>query len=275
MQKLVQASENANPSNISSLRIAGFGACMIGGYPHESGGLLEVACALVEKNLSVPVKSHIFTLGGFPAPRAEKYLKRRIFSFDPNYLIIQFGSTDASCPLRAKTRATGSIPQLGASPSAAAIRLPSARSILRWEIQSIIARFYRPSAITSLPSYVAAIEHMVDDCISVHITPIVLSPFIYGSRYSTENAVNYTSALRQLFLGMNQVLFIDCVELLSHFPKSKLLLNDGFHLSRFGHDLIGEAIGRAIIENINAKNLGGTELTAEPAASCFQPHFVN
>ena len=35
-----------------ALRIAGFGACMITGYPHKGGGLFEVACSLVEKGRS-------------------------------------------------------------------------------------------------------------------------------------------------------------------------------------------------------------------------------
>jgi hypothetical protein len=60
------------------LRIAGFGACMITGYPHKGGGLFEIACGLIEKGLSRPVESTIVSLGGFPAPRAEKYLKHKI-----------------------------------------------------------------------------------------------------------------------------------------------------------------------------------------------------
>jgi hypothetical protein len=44
---------------------------MITGYPHKRASMLEVACGLVEKRLARPVLS-IVSLGGFPAPRAEK-----------------------------------------------------------------------------------------------------------------------------------------------------------------------------------------------------------
>ena len=44
------------------------------------------------------------------------------------------------------------------------------------------------------------------------------------------------------------MILVDCISLLSKTPKSKVLLNDGVHLSRLGHDLIGKAIGQAIVE---------------------------
>ena len=88
-----------DPGDMSTMRIAGFGACMITGYPHKGAGMFEVACGLVEKRLARPVLSIIASLGGFPAPRAEKYLKRRMFNFNPKYIVIQFGATDAQCPI--------------------------------------------------------------------------------------------------------------------------------------------------------------------------------
>jgi hypothetical protein len=49
--------------------------------------------------------------------------------------------------------------------------------------------------ITPLSSYIAAIGAMVDDCRSAGITLVVLSPFVYGSRYTMRNAISYTNAL--------------------------------------------------------------------------------
>src|SRR5579872_6260303 len=89
---------------VPSLKIAGFGACMITGYPHEGGGLFETACGLVEKRLSRPVQSTVVSLGGFPAPRAAKYLRKKLFNFNPQYVVIQLGATDAQCPIRAGSR---------------------------------------------------------------------------------------------------------------------------------------------------------------------------
>jgi hypothetical protein len=76
---------------------------MITGYPHKGAGLFEVACGVVEKRISRPVQSTIVSLGVFPAPRAENYLKKKVFGFNPQYqyIVIQFGATDAQCPIRA------------------------------------------------------------------------------------------------------------------------------------------------------------------------------
>ena len=51
---------------------------------HKGAGLFEVACRFVEKSLSRPVQSTIVTLGGFPATRVEKHLKRKVFDFNPH-----------------------------------------------------------------------------------------------------------------------------------------------------------------------------------------------
>jgi lysophospholipase L1-like esterase len=245
---------------IDPLRIAGFGACMITGYPHQRAGLFEVTCRLVEERLSRPVLSTVVSLGGFPAPRAQKYLKKKLFGFNPQYIVIQFGATDAQCPIRAGSRPTdhGSslntnhISSLGAAAQNSAsyhAQPASALSPLRWKLASAIGYLRRIEPITPLASYVAAIERMVDECRTEGITPVVLSPFAYGSRYTAKTALRYVKALEQLNLKKQPMIFVDCFSLLTAFPKTKILQHDGFHLSPLGHRLVGEAIGEAIVED--------------------------
>ena len=239
-------SPSVNSADTSPLRIAGFGACMISGYPHDSGGLFEVACALVEKALSRPVEPNILTLHGFPAPRAETFLKSRVVPFNPDYVVIQFGSTDAARPVRAKRSSIIST----VSRARNTCRSSNAFTIARWHMQSLVGFVWKAPPVTSLSAYVTAIQHMVNDSISANITPVVLSPFIFGSLHSLKNAADYTNALRDLNSSVNRMILVDCISLLSKAAKSKVLLNDGVHLSRLGHELIGEAIGQAIVENI-------------------------
>jgi hypothetical protein len=101
---------------------------------------------------------------------------------------------------------------------------------------------------------------MVDDCRSAGITAVVLSPFVYGSRYTMRNAISYTNALHEL-LRAQDVILVDCVRLLAKFSKSSILQHDGFHLSRQGHNVIGEAIAQAIVADVRARKdrAGGTE----------------
>ena len=200
-----------------------------------------------------PLRSTIVSLGGFPAPRAEKYLKKKLFDFDPQYIVLQFGATDAQCPIRAGSRLNANN---NSSPSAA-LTTASYRgqpattfSPLRWQLASVIGHLRRTEPITPLSAYITAIERMVDDCRSAGIRAVVLSPFVYGARYTMRKAIFYVDALRELHSRAQDMIFVDCVRLLADFPKSRILQHDGFHLSRLGQNLVGEAIGKAIVEDV-------------------------
>ena len=261
--KVMVALSKPLPREGSALRIAGFGACMITGYPHEGSGLFEVACGLIEEQLSRSVQSTIFSLGGFPAPRAAKYLKKNVFDFNPEYIVIQFGATDAQCPIRAGSRPTDHRSSLTASkhsrPDATLATASyhsqpaTALSPLRWQIASLIGHLRKVEPITPLSAYIAAIERMVDQSRSVGIKPVVLSPFVYGSDYTMRKAIPYLDALHELNSRAQEMILVDCVSLLADHPKSKVLQHDGFHLSRLGHNLVGEAIGQVIVEDIRAQ----------------------
>jgi hypothetical protein len=220
---------------------------MITGYPHEGAAMFEVACGLVEKRLSRPVQSAIVSLGGFPAPRAANHLKSKVFDFNPNYVVLQFGPTDAQCPIRKRNRTDrglkSSSDDLGASYHS---QPATPLSPLRWELISLIGYLWKIDPITPLSSYIAAIGAMVDDCRSAGITPVVLSPFVYGSRYTMRNAISYTNSLRERLRAGDGIL-VDCVAALAKFPKSSILQHDGFHLSFAGHNVVGEAIAQAIV----------------------------
>jgi hypothetical protein len=260
-------------SDVSCLRIAGFGACMISGYPHEGAGFFEVACRSIEKRLLRPVKSKTVSLGGFPTPRAEKYLRKKVFDFNPHYIVIQCGATDAQCPIRATSRpADNTHPVPGVSAHAGYQNKSSGflstglnqvgrtthdtpygiLSPVRWELASAIGFLRRIEPITPLSSYILAMRRMVEDCISTDITPVVLSPFVYGSRYTTRKAIVYTNALQELCLTLRGAVFIDCMRALEAFPRSMTLMNDGFHLSAKAHNLIGEVIGQTIAADVTS-----------------------
>jgi hypothetical protein len=52
---------------------------------------------------------------------------------------------------------------------------------------------------------------------------------------------------------MQNMILVDCVGLLVTYPRSLVLMSDGFHLSLVGHSVIGEAIAHAIIADIGNK----------------------
>jgi lysophospholipase L1-like esterase len=233
----------------SDLKIAGFGACMISGYPHKTGGLFEIACARVEKRLGRPVICKLVSLDGFTAPRAEKHLPRMVLGFDPDYVVIQFGSSDAHCPVPRVHRKSAS---RGLVSSTRELKLanhsqPSGLiSSLRWEIVSLIGYLLKIDPETALPEYVAVIERMATLCISQRATPVVLSPFVFGSRYSMRSAIAFTKELQDHLTQIHGVLLVNCVSALGAFARTSVLQRDGIHLSQLGHRVVGEAIAAVI-----------------------------
>jgi lysophospholipase L1-like esterase len=97
-----------------------------------------------------------------------------------------------------------------------------------------------------------AIERMVKGCRAAGAMPVVLSPFVYGSRYSTKKAIAYTSALRDCAEAQDMIL-VDCIGTLKSRPKFQILEHDGFHLSLLAHELVGQAIAQAIVADFRKR----------------------
>src|SRR6202000_3575795 len=100
--------------------------------------------------------------------------------------------------------------------------------------------------------YVAVMERIVMLCISEGATPVVLSPFVFGSRYSTRSAVAFTDALRDL-AKLHNFILVDCISALRALAKRSALQRDGIHLSQLGHRVVGEAIAASIVSDSSAR----------------------
>lgn len=227
-----------------SLKLLGFGACMIKGYPLDSKGFFYVAAEEVRAWTPMNVQADVLSFGGFPAHRAAKHLQSQAVPRSPDYLIIQFGSTDAACPLR-KSRVGAKRPRK-ATPAKPA----SLFSIWRWQLRSAVCFVAKPEPISALDVYLAAMESIVSGCIASSITPIVLSPFILGGAYSLRSAKAYTESLKEMLHKFPEAIFIDCIVVLSQLPRAKALIADGVHLSELGHRRVGLALAAAILGDL-------------------------
>jgi hypothetical protein len=208
-------------SNHPPLRVAGFGACMISGYPHDScAGFFNVACAHVEEDLCCSVESKIFSFGGFPAPRAEKYLADKVIGCAPNYIIIQLAALDALCPVRQgrlyfrglSGAKGGSSARLRETDDRSCRKEAGLSSWMRWELASILGYLQKLEPTTSLSAYMPVMERMIDSCMAADVTPVVLTPFVYGSGYSMRSGVTYADALRELITKKPGAVLVDCIQ---------------------------------------------------------------
>ena len=254
----VAVNSEATQDNRDSLKIVGFGACMIGGFPDVSESFFDIACNFVMEKRSCSIESAVKSLHGFSAPRAEKHLKK-ILCLKPDYVVFQFGSSDASSSLDLtrlglRRRVPAGTGLKRALPPSYKHYSPTPLTLIRWQASSFIGIFLDTTPSTDPQSFILAYERMIGECILADATPVILSPFIFGTRHSMNSAIRYGQLLHELCLKMDGSVFVDCITLLSKFPKSQILLNDAMHLRQLGHQLVGQAVGEAILDDIAAKS---------------------
>ena len=238
--------------NRPKIRITGLGACMIGGYPHDTGSFYDLACEDIAARCDVEVQRHVHSLGGFPAPRAAKYLAKKVLPEKPDYVVIQLASLDALCPVR-KGPSSSARGSSFDGPSAVQVKSASLTSRMRWLVASVLGVVLHLEPTTPLPQLLEVMDFMIQQCLDQRATPVIIGPFVYGSMYSMRNGLRYADALRTLAAKRAGAIFVDATPSLRRFSKTRTLQADGFHLSKLGHALVAEQVASAVARDINAK----------------------
>lgn len=218
------------------MNVVGFGACMIDGYGVGKGNsFYDYFINKLKENMP-DVKSRVISLGGFPINRVIKYLDKRVVSLNPLITVVQFGSTDLTIKLSSKIKnvyPTINRPESSLSNS-------NVFHLIRWYAKGLISCFLRIKPLTSKEVYLDNIETIIDRLSSKSLV-IVLSPFPRGDWYTNCFIQEYIKGLK-MFEGKHNTIIIDCYAILSSYTRTKILLNDGFHLSREGHAAVGEKL---------------------------------
>lgn len=238
------------------MRIIGFGACMISGYPLQAGSsffsrFTETISSECETETS------IVSLPGTTAPRASRVIRRKVQALVPDLVVLQFGSTDCDCPpiSLAKTASKSKVTKdntTAASPSATnskptpvpPLRSPLLFDRLRWFIASLLGLLFAASPYVPLDSYLDAMSSMLDTLGDDGVPVIMLSPFPFAMARTQFWARRFTDALHERFGGRPDVLVVDCLAPFAGCKPKDFLLSDGFHLNDKGHALLGEHLAQ-------------------------------
>lgn len=232
------------------LNVIGFGACMISGFPFPADtGFLCHAMHQLHRDHGKQAWVEVVTMGGFPAQRAQKHLRKKVLALRPDVVVLQFGSTDASAPLRRSgwVRLWVKKPVHGdkVSPSSA-----TWKHALKWRIWGVASSLLRVKPVAPLEEYLAAMNNMVKACLAAGSAVVVVSPFVMGSGHSNRLARRYSRALGEIFSRLPNCHFLDAYSVLQPLPRRQILLSDGFHLSARGHELVGDRLGEILLRVI-------------------------
>ncbi len=229
------------------MRVFGFGACMIAGYPlaQEAGFLAQFARRLAQEP-GGPVTTETLSLPGFSAPRAAPYAASRVATKQPDIVVLQFGSTDSACPpvhpfepLRFKGKGKAKSLPPAHDPS---LRPPRAADRLRWRIASLLGWLWRRRPATEPEVYAQAMVRMLDALEVPGRLIVVLTPFPFALGRSHHWATRLADALRAAVAGREDVLLVDVLALFDGKRLADFVLADGYHLNERGHALLGEHI---------------------------------
>jgi lysophospholipase L1-like esterase len=250
-------------ARLDPLRIDGFGACMISGYPNlPQESFFFYFRELLEADLKGPVAHSTLSLGGFPISRVAKQLKKAVAGH-PDFLLVQFGSTDITVSLKQSLLSrlahqfhySVKLPGSGSkSKSKAPVNMEPFRS--SWGRRSFellklgLCRILSVEPIHGGASvYKESMEEICRGALSAGAIPILLAPFPHGDRVSDGWARRYRDILEKI-ARRHDCIFVDTYRGLCQIPKEALLLDDKLHLSLFGHRLVGKLIHEAAAERI-------------------------
>ena len=232
------------------LNVIGFGACMISGFPFPPDtGFLCQAMHQLHRDHQLQAWVEIVTMGGFPAQRAQKHLYKKVLVHRPDVVVLQFGSTDASAPLRRSglVRLWVKKPVHGDKVSPAPATWKHA---MKWRAWGVASSLLRVKPVAPLDEYLAAMDKMVKECLAAGSAVVVVSPFVMGSGHSNRLAQRYSRALGEKFSRLPNCYYLDAYSVLKALPRRQILLSDGFHLSARGHEVLGDRLGEILLRAV-------------------------
>lgn len=241
---------------------------MIEGTPFAPEySFLNIAISHLKQTQLRDIQTSVVSLPSFGAPRAKKHIRHKLLTAQPDIIVIQFGSTDAAVPIR---KHLGRIGGKATKNTDTSITL---MDVFKWRLKTAISTLLRLRPVTSEADYIRAMTGMVARSLSMQVTPIVLSPFPFGSGRSDHFSRAYSDRLKSEIQAIEGAYFVDAYAELSKYPKSKTLCQDGFHISKFSHELIGNRLA-AKMEKIASKN-NREDLQVIPVLTTKHTNYTN
>ena len=213
---------------------------MIDGFPHQpTDSFFYLAITRLRHETKKPITSSIFTMGGFPITRVPRHLEKRCMVFHPNIVVLQFGATDLVVPVRRKKNRDGTTSAVFHGRSVAPATLISRT---RWLFQGLVGDMLKLDSVTPVELYLETMAGLVRTLLENNIVPVVVSPFVFGSRRSDRNSRFCAGRLQELLATLPRAHHVDAYTALDRHPRHRMLLADGGHLSLLGQQVVSDEL---------------------------------
>ena len=171
---------------------------MVGGFPHRpEDSFFHHAIERLRVETSHQLIPSLFTMGGFPITRVPKHLEPRCLAAKPHLVVLQFGASDLIVPLQRNRHHHSSS---GSSSSSAQRKVsaqpPGLFHLAKWQLHGLIGDALRLKPVTGQEIYLATQIELVTTLLKHQVTPVVMSPFVFGGRRSNRLARECTQRLQ-------------------------------------------------------------------------------
>jgi len=215
---------------------------MIGGYPHrQEDSFFHLAIARLQAGTDHHISESLFTMGGFPITRVPKHFQARCLAARPNIVVLQFGASDLTVPLRRHHPQSGQ--PIHASVSTQA---PTWLDRKKWWVRSRIGDALNRKSVTPPETYLATLTQLTRTLLEHQIIPVVISPFVFGGRRSDRLACDCTRRLQEILAALPGAVYVDAYAALDRHPRRRMLRRDGSHLSLEGQRVVADELFSAL-----------------------------
>jgi lysophospholipase L1-like esterase len=234
---------------------------MIGGFPHQpENSFFHHALSQLRSATPHQLVPGIYTFGGFPVTRVPKHLKARCLDTHPDIVVLQFASSDLVVPIHREHRTNSNLVHRAVS-----VQMPTTVDWCRWQLQGLLGDLRRLEPVTPLETYLATMEQIAGTLLEHGITPVVLSPFVFGAARSDRLARAATRQLSAPLSARPGIFYVDAYAALDRFSRRQMLLKDGSHLSLAGHRVVAEALVPHLKNALLSREPKPSPATAPPA----------
>ena len=246
-------------------KVVGFGGCMIDGFPWGSEesflakALEQYANATGDSPPSQTIAIHFFTMG-----KASHFFDSRVLKKDPQTLVVQFGYVDSNIYFKGFLkklffRFSGQGDKKVESVKKSELtdfETPyeyTFKTALGKHCKLCICTILRvPPQFTTYKEYEEGVRTIAGKAREHHIHVHFLTPLIDCDPYHRKLAQVYHKILKRLQPEYGYSI-VDCLTPLSKLPPSKILLSDGWHLSKFGHGIVAEKLTESLLKQYHVQ----------------------
>ncbi len=247
--KLMSGTDQPLRKSQDRITVVGYGGCTVTGLPlPEEASFVRMAVTRVQVVTGTEIELKILGIPECPATKAMEQLEEKVLVHRPDVVVLQFGQSDAKVAMRRLWTETFGPTRFSSRPPEVFEKPMTSRDRVNLFLRGCGGLIVRAQPSTSRADYRQSIAEVVEAVVATGAYAIVLTPFVFENFLADAWARCYSCDLESDFAGRTDVCVINVWELLAEYPRARMLLHDGLHLSRPAHAVLAESLQARLVE---------------------------